>query len=388
MKKTLLILNIILLISCNQKEFNKEKESLTLKLDEKELIIREQIVSLEEKKSEIKLLNQELRLLKESFSKLKPKKELYSLYNDVKSSVYLIYTEKEKGTSQGSAFVVSKEGIAISNYHVFKNASSAIAINGKGNEFLISEIIETNEEKDYIIFKLGPLTNPIPFVNVSENIPNIGEDVFAVGNPNGLRQTLSKGIVSSYRKHLIQTTTEITHGSSGGPLFNNKGEVIGITSSGMGEANLNFAVNIHNLNLPKYLDKKELNYENRFDKKELVRIMNNYYKKLMNEDMYSLFEIYENELSRFHGLYSIDKSRAIKDHKDYLSKYEISLINILPESVQTFEGKDSYTIQYKMKYNIVRKKNNKPYDYILNTVCVISKDGKIKSIYDNIIQKN
>ncbi|WP_218597753.1 S1C family serine protease [Polaribacter sp. NJDZ03] len=388
MKKILLVLNIILLISCNQKEFNKEKENLILKLDEKELIIRDQIVSIEEKKSEIKLLNQELKLLKESFSKIKPKKELYNLYNEVKSSVYLIYTENEKGTSQGSAFVVSKEGMAISNYHVFKNASSAIAINGKGNEFLISEIIEKNEEKDYIIFKLGPLTNSIPFLKISENIPNIGEDVFAVGNPNGLRQTLSKGIISSYRKHLIQTTTEITHGSSGGPLFNDNGEVIGITSSGMGEANLNFAVNINNLNLPKYLEKDKQSFNNRLNERDLIKIMNNYYNKLKNEDMYSLFEIYEKELSRFHGLYSINKSRAIKDHKDYLSKYEISLINILPQSVRTFEGNESYTIQYKMEYNIIRRKNNKPYNYILNTVCVISKEGKIKSIYDDITQKN
>ena len=116
--------------------------------------------------------------------------------------------------------------------------------------------------------------------------------------------------------------------------------------------------------------------------------MNNYYNKLKNEDMYSLFEIYEKELSRFHGLYSINKSRAIKDHKDYLSKYEISLINILPNSVQTFEGNHSYTIQYKMEYNIIRRRNNKEYNYILNTVCVISKEGKIKSIYDNITQKN
>jgi serine protease Do len=388
MKKTILLLNIILLISCNQKEFNKEKESLILKLDEKELIIREQIVTIEEKKSEIKLLNQELKLLKESISKVKPKKELYNLYNEVKSSVYLIYTKNEKGTSQGSAFVVSKEGIAISNYHVFKNASSAIAINGKGNEFLISEIIEKNEEEDYIIFKLGPLTNSIPFVKISENVPNIGEDVFAVGNPNGLRQTLSKGIISSYRKHLIQTTTEITHGSSGGPLFNDKGEVIGITSSGMGEANLNFAVNINNLNLAKYLANEKQSFNNQLSESDLIKIMTNYYNKLKNEDMYSLFEIYENELSRFHGLYSIDKSRAIKDHKDYLSKYKISLINILPESVRTFEGNESYTIQYKMKYNIIRRKNNKPYNYILNTVCVISKEGKIKSIYDNLTQKN
>lgn len=80
---------------------------------------------------------------------------------------------------------------------------------------------------------------------------NVGEDVFAIGNPKGLEHTLSKGIVSSYRENntMIQTTTEITHGSSGGPLFNMQGEVIGITTSGVGEANLNFAMNIQILDL-------------------------------------------------------------------------------------------------------------------------------------------
>lgn len=78
--------------------------------------------------------------------------------------------------------------------------------------------------------------------------------MFAIGNPKGLESTLSTGIVSSIRSsdHLIQTTAEITHGSSGGPLFNMKGEVIGITSAGLGEANLNFAVDIRSLNLSGY----------------------------------------------------------------------------------------------------------------------------------------
>lgn len=81
----------------------------------------------------------------------------------------------------------------------------------------------------------------------------VGEECFTIGNPKGLNQTLSKGIVSGYRdfNKLIQTTTEITHGSSGGPLFNKKGEVIGITTSGLGEANLNFAINIKEIPLVK-----------------------------------------------------------------------------------------------------------------------------------------
>jgi len=64
-----------------------------------------------------------------------------------------------------------------------------------------------------------------------------------------LSQTLSTGIISGFREdgNLIQTTAEITYGSSGGALFNKRGEVIGMTTSGFGNASLNFAINIKNV---------------------------------------------------------------------------------------------------------------------------------------------
>ncbi|MBT7040932.1 MAG: trypsin-like serine protease, partial [Bacteroidetes bacterium] len=88
---------------------------------------------------------------------------------------------------------------------------------------------------------------------------NIGENVFAIGNPLGLEKTLSKGIISGYRgddNELIQTDTDVTHGSSGGPLFNMRGEVLGITSMVLksGGANLNFAISIELLDLERFLD--------------------------------------------------------------------------------------------------------------------------------------
>ncbi|MGM0409085.1 MAG: S1C family serine protease, partial [Bacteroidota bacterium] len=117
-------------------------------------------------------------------------------------------------------------------------------------------VLAQNSEEDYIIFKVETSNNinftPIP---ISRSNPEIGEDVFAIGNPRGLEHTLSRGIISGYRdnKNLIQTTTEITHGSSGGPLLNMRGEVVGITTAGVGEANLNFAINIKVLKLSRYL---------------------------------------------------------------------------------------------------------------------------------------
>lgn len=189
-----------------------------------------------------------------SSNQILPLNELYKKY---KKSVFLVYTSDGDNGYQGSGFFISKNGLALSNYHVFEGTSQGLEVieTIDGKQFKILEVLDKSKENDYIIFriKIGnyKILNPISIVS---QIPQVGEDVFAIGNPRGLESTLSKGIVSGYRENnsLIQTTTEITHGSSGGPLLNMRGEVVGITSAGLGEANLNFAVNIKVLNLKKY----------------------------------------------------------------------------------------------------------------------------------------
>lgn len=241
-KKYILTFFIIsLILGCNKN--NNVSENNEIKLKEKELELKEK---------EIKQRESELAINKQSQSN--EKQSLSSIYENVKKGVYLIYTKNNEGISQGSAFVIDKSGIAISNYHVFKDASSAIAINDFGNEFMITEIIDYNADNDYIVFRIGNTDN-IPFLEISNQTPKIGEAVFTIGNPKGLTQTLSTGIVSSYRNNnnLIQTTAEITHGSSGAPLFNEYGKVIGITSSGLGEADLNFTVNINSIPLENFI---------------------------------------------------------------------------------------------------------------------------------------
>ena len=179
------------------------------------------------------------------------------LYNKYKPSVFIIYTSDGVDGYQGTGFFISKSGIAISNYHVFKGTSQGLEVieTSNGKKLKIEKVLSKSDEDDYIIFKVRlsgySINNPIP---ITSQEPQIGEDVFAIGNPRGLESTLSKGIVSGFRenKQLIQTTTEITHGSSGGPLLNMRGEVVGITTAGLGEANLNFAVNIKHLRLQNY----------------------------------------------------------------------------------------------------------------------------------------
>lgn len=181
---------------------------------------------------------------------------LPSLFKQCNSAVFLIYTSDGDDTHLGSGFFVSSDGIGISNYHVFEGTTKGLEIIKliSGEQFKIERVIAQSVEDDYIIFKVKTYKS-LDFLNVAAVLPEIGEQVFAIGNPYGLENTLSTGIISGYRganSQRIQTTAEITHGSSGGALFNMMGEVIGITTSGFGDANLNFAINIQLVNLKRF----------------------------------------------------------------------------------------------------------------------------------------
>ena len=110
-------------------------------------------------------------------------------FEEVKSSVYLLLTSDGNDVSQGSAFCIDSNGIMVSNYHIFSQASKAILLNENEQKYIITEIIDYSKELDYIVFKIGPIDKPLNYLRISEDKLRIGENVFAVGNPRGLTQT-------------------------------------------------------------------------------------------------------------------------------------------------------------------------------------------------------
>lgn len=237
------ILSILLIaLSCNNPSENNSREKGELAQKNKELELRIKEIQLQKKEDSLNsLTSNKTKSLADEFEK-------------VKKSVFLIYTTDDINTSQGSAFIINSNGDAISNYHVFENASKAIAINSEGKKFVIDKIYTYDKQKDYILFRIRSTFKDFNPVKIASEIPRVGDECFTVGNPRGLFQTLSTGVISGYRDngHLLQISVPITHGSSGGPLFNKNGEVFGITTSGLGEADLNFAININDLPLMDY----------------------------------------------------------------------------------------------------------------------------------------
>ncbi len=171
-------------------------------------------------------------------------KEIYRKY---KSAVFMIYTSNNISISQGSGFFVSSNGIGISNYHVFKGSCKGKEIIklSNGETYKVQEVLAYSEKYDYIVFKVqGSGFNYIP---VTKRGYEVGDEVYAIGSPKGLENTISNGLISQkHPDYYIQISVPIDHGSSGGALINSYGEIIGITSGGRDDsgANLNFARDI------------------------------------------------------------------------------------------------------------------------------------------------
>ncbi len=168
------------------------------------------------------------------------------------SIVSIVMSDKDgKALGQGSGFLVSTDGLLVTNYHVIAEGVSAIAKLPDGAFYLIDGVVASDKSRDVAILKAhGHNFRPLSLGN-SDRV-QVGEAVVAIGSPLSLESTVSNGIISGMRTaedlggKFLQVTAPISPGSSGGPLFNMLGEVIGITTMYIkGGENLNFAIPIN-----------------------------------------------------------------------------------------------------------------------------------------------
>ena len=163
-------------------------------------------------------------------------------------SVVLLVMEDSHGqsVSLGSGFFV-RQGVIATNFHVVEGASRGYAkIVGQRAKLDIEGFCGIDPERDLVILKISASSTPTLSLGNSDAV-EVGEPVYAVGNPQGLEGTFSQGVVSSIRQvgldKLLQITAPISPGSSGGPVLNSKGEVIGVSvATFRGGQNLNFAI--------------------------------------------------------------------------------------------------------------------------------------------------
>lgn len=168
------------------------------------------------------------------------------LYDRSKTSVVTILTFdiNRAALSQGSGFIVAKNRV-VTNYHVLAGSTSASVIFDDGSIVVVATVVAASAPKDLVIF-VAETGNRPPLALGNELQLKVGETIYAIGAPKGLSASLSNGLVSAFRQDegqfLIQITAPIAPGSSGGPLLNRRGEVVGVTTSRLKDGSFGFAM--------------------------------------------------------------------------------------------------------------------------------------------------
>jgi S1-C subfamily serine protease len=182
-----------------------------------------------------------------------PRKDIPTIAKAANGAIVSIITSDKDGKpiAQGTGFLVRKDGRIVTNYHVIKGASSAIVKLPDGAFYEVDGVVAFDKGRDLAVIKAHGQNFRMVTLGNSDGV-QVGEEIVAIGSPLSLESTVSSGIVSSIRTieqeggRFLQVTAPISPGSSGGPLFNMAGEVIGITTLYLkGGENLNFAIPIN-----------------------------------------------------------------------------------------------------------------------------------------------
>lgn len=163
-------------------------------------------------------------------------------------SVVMLLMEDSDGQplSLGSGFLV-KDGVVATNLHVVAGSVKGYAkFIGQKKKYDILGYVAIDEKSDMVLLKIKDANAPVLSLGDSSKVA-IGDEIFVIGNPQGLEGTFSKGIVSAIRTigqdSVLQITAPISPGSSGGPVLNEEGKIIGVAvATFKGGQNLNFAI--------------------------------------------------------------------------------------------------------------------------------------------------
>lgn len=176
------------------------------------------------------------------------------LFRGLSGSVLTVSAATAPKPKQGSGVVIGEifsvrdaelQPLIVTNAHVVSGAASIQVRSSEGSSS--AEIAYIDNSIDLAFLRLKSLPGLRRVAIAAVNTISVGDQVFALGSPRGLELSLSSGIVSSLRNSsrytLVQTTAPISPGSSGGGLFNQRGQLVGVTSSKVVDGeNLNFAI--------------------------------------------------------------------------------------------------------------------------------------------------
>src|SRR6266496_3713432 len=178
-----------------------------------------------------------------------PQEFLPELVRRIKPSAVAIETFDSRGekVSRGSGFFIGTDRV-VTNRHVIEGAYRAEVHSSSGNVFPVKGVMAVDAEGDIAILKIDASVNQVRFLSLERTSPQEGEGVVVIGNPLGLEGSVTNGIVSAVRDiptfgRIIQITAAISPGSSGSPVVNMQGQVIGVATLQItGGQSVNFAI--------------------------------------------------------------------------------------------------------------------------------------------------
>jgi S1-C subfamily serine protease len=163
---------------------------------------------------------------------------LPELIRRVKPSVVSVITYNEKGEAliTGSGFFI-RPGQVVTNLHVVEGAHhvEVRTFEGKGKTYRVEGLLGIDDEGDLAVLSINAAAERSRTLEVSATLPEEGEKIFVIGNPLRLEGSVADGIVSAVREvpnlgKIIQITAPISHGNSGSPVFNMRGQVVGVVT--------------------------------------------------------------------------------------------------------------------------------------------------------------
>lgn len=174
------------------------------------------------------------------------------ILEESRGAVAVIVAGTDKSLRLGSGFFVRSSGLLVTNFHVVENAELVGAkLPKQADTFWAKTVRGFDVDNDLVALNVELQTHTVRSLTLgdSENV-RVGEPIVVVGSPEGLEQTVSNGLISGIRqvdgRKLFQITAPISEGSSGSPVFNERGEVIGVVVSSLEAGqNLNFAIPIN-----------------------------------------------------------------------------------------------------------------------------------------------
>lgn len=159
----------------------------------------------------------------------------------------MAYNALDELVFQGSGFFITPEGRFLTNYHVLAQAVRAEVKTALGRCYPVKGVVAADRDWDLVAAETGGPLDAAPSLEISGAVPEVGEQVAVVGSPLGLEHTLSVGVVSAVRwvsgGSYLQISAPVSPGSSGSPVINLAGEVVGVACLQVIRGqNLNFAV--------------------------------------------------------------------------------------------------------------------------------------------------